>query len=171
VNDKLYVLKLNGPFAFVDVYTSPFTGTPFGVGTFDDAPFAITVDAAGTLFQLERGQLTLTNVSDENQIVVTMPTQGLKTIAGGDVFPVAAAVHGVVPIPVNAFLKDRRVFTALERSVPKNDPYKLCPEKNPNDRGTWRIFAINPEFTNISKTVSLRGLQYVVRTLSGGGIP
>jgi hypothetical protein len=84
-------------------------------------------------------------------------------------FPKALIIEPkLVPENVNAFLRLDRVDTALERSVPENDPNGLCRETNPNDRDTWRIFAINPTFTNISQTVSLRALQYVVRTLSGG---
>jgi hypothetical protein len=83
------------------------------------------------------------------------------------IFPKALSITSGVVV-VNKFLEEGRVFTALERSVPGNDPHQLCPETDPNDRETWRIFAINPEFRNNSQIVSLRGLQYVVRTLSEG---
>lgn len=68
---------------------------------------------------------------------------------------------------VNGFLRLDHVDTGIESSNAVNDPHRLCPETDPNDRRTWRIFNINPQFINISNS-GLTKLQYVVRILSGG---
>jgi cathepsin L len=68
---------------------------------------------------------------------------------------------------VNSFLKLDQVFTGIEPSTPGSDPHQLCRETDPDDRQTWRIFVVNPRFSNISGK-SLTSLTYVVRTLSGG---
>lgn len=103
---------------------------------------------------------------------VTLPTvpieQGRIMVKGANnIFFDISNQNFSVRSVVNKFLKLGRVVTAIESSVFRNDPHLLCPETDPNNRSTWKIFAINPEFINTSQT-SLRGLQYVVRTLSGG---
>jgi hypothetical protein len=169
-SDQLYVLDVGGANPEVQIYPSPFTGSPLPRSVSVSVPGArnhgaLAVDAAGTLFVIAGGSYAQIYVKDRDVTFISAG-QPLRNVMGAPVEPLAAAVRGADPIVVNAFLRQDRVFTAIERSISDNDPHHLCPETDPNDRNTWRIFAINPEFTNISQ-VSLRGLQYVVRTLSG----
>jgi hypothetical protein len=154
---KTFVLDTSG---VVTMFSSTFTAErDISPGVVD--PTAVAVDSGNRLLIFGQGTVQIRDATSGDLI----SEAGLTNKAGATVHSAAAAVGREL---VNEFLQDGRKFTAIERSVPDNDPQGLCPETNPNDRRTWKIFAINPEFTNISQTVSLKALQYVVRILSGG---
>lgn len=128
-------------------------------------PTALAVDSTNRLLIFGTGEVEIRNATDGTLI----SSPGLLTTNNESVHTMAAAVGGIVM--VNQFLRAEPSVTGapadgtLLPSREDIDPHGLCPGGDPNDRSTWRIFNINPRFTNISQTVSLRGLQYVVRQL------